>query len=47
MTEAVLDEVAEWQERPLEPLYPLIVFDALRVKVRDEGTLFDERFTLA
>src|SRR3954466_12518554 len=39
VTDAVLDEVAEWQERPLEPLYPLIFFDALRVKVRDEGTV--------
>src|SRR3954447_4682834 len=39
VTDAVLDEVAEWQERPLEPLYPLIFFDALRIKVRDEGTV--------
>ena len=39
VTDAVLDEVAEWQERPLEPVYPLVFFDALRVKVRDEGTV--------
>lgn len=39
VTDAVLDEVAVWQERPLEPLYPLVFFDALRVKVRDEGTV--------
>src|SRR5512144_1520995 len=39
VTDAVLEEVAEWQERPLEPLYPLVFFDALRVKVRDEGTV--------
>ena len=39
VTEAVLDEVAEWQDRPLEPLYPLVFFDALRVKIRDEGTV--------
>jgi putative transposase len=37
VTDAVLDEVAEWQNRPLEPLYPLVFLDALRVKVRDEG----------
>src|SRR3954465_14697092 len=36
-TDAVLDEVATWQSRPLEPAYPLVSFDALRVKVRDEG----------
>ncbi len=39
VTGEVLDEVAEWQNRPLEPLYPLVFFDALRVKVRDEGTV--------
>jgi Transposase, Mutator family len=39
VTDAVLDEVTQWQERPLEPLYPLVFFDALRVKVRDEGTV--------
>jgi len=39
VTDAVLDEVTEWQNRPLEPLYPLVFFDAIRVKVRDEGTV--------
>ncbi len=39
VTDAVLDEVAEWQSRPLEALYPLVFLDALRVKVRDEGTV--------
>jgi putative transposase len=37
VTDAVLDEVKEWQNRPLEALYPIVFFDALRVKVRDEG----------
>src|SRR5215208_1739587 len=37
VTDAVLDEVAAWQARPLETVYPLIFFDALRVKIRDEG----------
>jgi putative transposase len=39
VTDAVLDEVAEWQNRPLEALYPLVFLDAIRVKVRDEGTV--------
>jgi putative transposase len=39
VTDAILDEIAEWQNRPLEPLYPLVFFDALRVKIRDEGTV--------
>jgi len=37
VTDAVLDEITAWQVRPLEPVYPLVFFDALRVKVRDEG----------
>ena len=37
VTDAVLETVAEWQNRPLEPMYPLVFFDALRVKIRDEG----------
>jgi putative transposase len=39
VTDAVLDEIAEWQNRPLEALYSLVFFDALRVKIRDEGTV--------
>ena len=38
VTDAVLEQVAEWQNRPLDALYPLVFFDALRVKIRDEGT---------
>jgi len=37
VTDAVLDEVAAWQQRPLDPAYPLVFFDAIRVKIRDEG----------
>lgn len=37
VTDAVLDEVREWQSRPLEAVYPIVIFDALRVKIRDEG----------
>src|ERR1700733_7269035 len=37
VTDAVLEEVTGWQNRPLEALYPIVFFDALRVKVRDEG----------
>ena len=39
VTDSVLEEVTEWQNRPLEALYPLIFFDAIRIKVRDEGTV--------
>ena len=37
VTDAVLSEVAEWQNRPLDVCYPLVFFDAIRVKIRDEG----------
>lgn len=37
VTDAVLDEAAEWQSRPLDETYPIVFFDALRVKIRDEG----------
>jgi putative transposase len=37
ITDAVLETVAEWQGRPLDACYPLIFFDAIRVKIRDEG----------
>ena len=47
VTEAVLDEIAEWQNRPLEPVYPLVFFDALRVKIRDEGTVRNKAVYLA
>ena len=37
VTDAGLEEVREWQNRPLDPVYPVIFFDALRVKIGDEG----------
>jgi putative transposase len=47
VTDAVAAEVAEWQSRPLEPLYPVIFFDAIRVKVRDQGTVANKAVYLA
>jgi putative transposase len=35
VTDAVLDEVRQWQSRALERMYPIVIFDALRVKIRD------------
>ena len=37
VTDAVLETVSEWQGRPLDTCYPLGFFDAIRVKIRDEG----------
>ncbi len=33
VTDAVLDEVRQWQNRPLDPVYPVVFSDALRVKI--------------
>jgi hypothetical protein len=32
-------EVTAWQSRPLEPVYPVVFVDALRVQIRDEATV--------
>jgi len=47
VTDAVLDEVAIWQQRPLDACYPLIFFDAIRVKIRDEGTVRNKAIHIA
>src|SRR6201987_4629192 len=47
VTDAVLEEVAAWQTRPLEATYPLVFFDALRVKIRDEGLVRNKAVDIA
>ena len=47
VTDEVMDEVREWQSRPLDEVYPIIIFDALRVKIRDEGTVRNKAVYLA
>jgi putative transposase len=47
VTDEVIDEIKDWQNRPLEPLYPVIIFDALRVKIRDEGVVKNKAVYLA
>ncbi|GBH31756.1 hypothetical protein MBESOW_P3017 [Sphingobium xenophagum] len=43
----MLEEVAAWQQRPLDPAYPLVFFDAIRVKIRDEGMVRNKAIHLA
>jgi putative transposase len=47
VTDAVVAEVTAWQSRPLEPLYPVVFFDALRVKIRDEAVVRSKAVYLA
>jgi transposase-like protein len=47
VTDSVQDEVKAWQSRPLERVYAVVYFDALRVKIRDEGTVRNKAVYLA
>jgi putative transposase len=47
VTDAVLEEVRNWQIRPLDKLYPIVFLDALRVKIRDEGTVLNKAVYMA
>lgn len=47
VTDAVLAEVGAWQARPLEPMYPVIFFDALRVKIREDAVVRNKAIYLA
>ena len=39
VTDAVLEDVRAWRNRPLEPVWPILILDALVLKVRDKGTV--------
>jgi transposase-like protein len=47
VTAEVMDEVTAWQQRPLDRVYPVVIFDALRVKIRDEGVVRNKAVYLA
>ena len=47
VTDAVLDEVRQWQTRPLDPLYPIVYLDAIRIKGRHEGHIMNKAVYLA
>jgi len=47
VTNAVMEEVQAWQSRPLDRLYPVVFFDALRVKIRSEGIVANRAVYLA
>ena len=47
VTDAVMTEVGAWQARPLEPMYPVVFFDALRVKIREDAVVRNKAVYLA
>ena len=47
VTDAVMGEVTAWQARPLEAMYPVVFFDALRVKIREEAVVRNKAIYLA
>ena len=47
VTDGVLAEVTAWQSRPLEPMYPVVFFDALRVKIREDAVVRNKAVYLA
>ena len=42
ITDAVMEEVTAWQKRPLEPCYPVVFMDAIRVNIRGYGAVSDK-----
>ena len=47
VTDAVMGEVMAWQSRPLEAMYPVVFFDALRVKIREDAVVRSKAVYLA
>ena len=47
VTDAVMEEIVAWQARPLEPMYPVVFFDALRVKIREDAVVRNKAIYLA
>ena len=47
VTDGILSEVKEWQSRPVDEVYPIVFFDAIRMKIRDEGRVINKAAYLA
>ena len=47
VTDAVMEEITAWQSRPLDPVYPVVFFDALRVKIREDAVVRNKAIYLA
>ena len=47
VTDSVMSEATAWQSRPLETMYPVVFFDALRVKIREDAVVRSKAVYLA
>ena len=47
VTDAVIEEVKVWQKRPLDAIYPIVILDALVLKIRDNGSVSNKSAYLA
>lgn len=47
ITDAVMEEVTAWQNRPLEPCYPIVFMDAIRVNIRSDGAVSNKAVFVA
>ena len=47
VTDSVMESVRDWQNRPLDEVYPVLYLDALMVKVKDQGHIVNKAVYLA
>jgi len=47
VTDNVIDELQNWQNRPLDEVYPIVYMDAIRVKSNDEGRIINKAVHMA
>jgi putative transposase len=46
ITDQIVDDIKEWQNRPLEKIYPIVFLDAIRIKTRENGQVINKAFYL-
>lgn len=47
VTDAVIEQVVEWQSRPLDPVYPIVYLDCIVVKIRQDKKVINKAIYLA
>ena len=47
VTDAVIEQVTQWQSRPLESIYPIVYLDCIMVKIRKDGGVINQAIYLA